>query len=136
MNFKQIIDDTAALQYIVELASTGCEAVPPPPGVATDVPIPDRRSHLKRYTEGWNRHLEWTKSQLTHPGGDLWSSFGSGVFVTGSRHARWFAFLELPSNAHGTPARSWRHDDVDVGVIDFAIDMDQDLLILCEQHEE
>lgn len=130
-----MIEQSALLQYHIELFSAGCQEVFPVAGESTKFSTADRRSRLNRHVEAW-KALQWTKSRLTIPAGDLWDLFGRGVFVTGSLQERWMAFAELPSTIRGTSVRQWALNNIDIRVMDFTTDVDQDLLVLFEEPNE
>lgn len=109
---------------MIELAQSGYEGRPSGQCVA------ERRKVLARHRAALN-NLEWHELNATLYNGTR-VEFSAGTYASGNEGTRSLYFVDLPSVAHGTPARNWEHEDIGVDMLDFCIDQNQDLLLIIE----
>jgi len=122
-----LIEETAALQYKIELAASGMQDGPP-----SHVGSVARLANLTRYEESWNT-LTWTQDQsISMTKGRCWELCG-GVFAQHIPDTNTLKFWQLPSTHRGIETRHWSVPVLDLTVRDFGMDAAQDLLVLIEE---
>lgn len=123
--FNNMVMQSAALQYKIELAIAGMED-----GSASGLTISDRRQRLWEHQAAW-RDLRWRSDTIIPMlRGGVWELYG-GVLAQ-ARGKRTLCFTQLPSEIRGIPQRNWEVE-VDAPIRDFGLDPSLDLLVVIEQ---
>ncbi|KAG8934414.1 hypothetical protein FRC01_003087 [Tulasnella sp. 417] len=127
-----IIKDTLALQYKLELDSSGMVD-----DRSSTLPIARRIELLQRQQKVWH---EWTPAtDFKQSNGRLPTyDFQKGILTIGKSHddssvTRAIEFHKLRSSALGSSHTLWSCNDLEVDVKDFTTDPDQDLIVLLER---
>lgn len=122
---KNLIDESTALQYKIELEVAGMEDGPP-----SSLGASDRLALLGRRQDAW-AELRYTSRQIFEgPLNDLWHL--SGGVLAQLRTLDSIEFLQLPSEFRGIESKEWTISDIGFEIIDFAMDSSQDLLVMIE----
>ena len=124
---RSLIDDTAQIQYAIELAVAG--AVDGPPGGLTVI---DRLNRLRTHQSAWDT-MTWSQdSFIKRIRGHVWELYGGVLAQCNSANA--FLFWQLPSASRGIEAKQWTicPDEREVKIRDFTIDPSQDLLVIID----
>jgi hypothetical protein len=125
--FRSLIDDTAQIQYAIELEVAG--AVDGPPGGLTVI---DRLNRLRGYQSAWDT-MAWAQDSFVKKiRGHVWELYGGVLAQCSSSNA--FVFRQLPSASRDIEAKQWTVRRVwgEVKVRDFTIDPSQDLLVIVD----
>lgn len=124
--FRDLILETASLQYIIELA-VAKQINGPPSAVSSS----RRLELLKNYQSAW-KNLKWSREvKIPIESGGLWELYG-GVLAQ-NRADGAIVFHQLPSDLRSIDARTWTlGPDFGMMIRDFAMDPSQDLLVLIE----
>ncbi|KAK1228646.1 hypothetical protein PQX77_008240 [Marasmius sp. AFHP31] len=121
---RQLINESSALQYILELAITGNVD-----GQHSSLPVAEKLSALRSHQRAWDK-LKWNRElQWPMAGGNIWELFGN-VLAQKDREG-WLMFRQLPSRYRGIEDKEWRVKP-DFRTRDLGMDPSQDLLVLVE----
>ncbi|KAJ1310916.1 hypothetical protein OPQ81_009428 [Rhizoctonia solani] len=140
---KRIIEESAELQYFIELYSFGYV---PPSNPRNDILYTEKLQLIKEHKERWTS-TSWTqvdtyplKKRNSNSSCSTYDFYG-GIYAQGfslpgvGEHTRRLDFYQLPSVNRGTPWRQWSFEDVGVDVRDFVMQPDYDLLVLLEMNQ-
>ncbi|KIJ68199.1 hypothetical protein HYDPIDRAFT_145979 [Hydnomerulius pinastri MD-312] len=120
---RTAFEQTAVLQYTIELAVAGVEDGPP-----SSMEPASRLATLRNSQAAWNS-LRWTGvKDVPMLRGSLYELYG-GVLVQ-STHLGGLVFRRLPSQFRGIEEYTWSLDLPDLDLRDFSLDPAQDLLVL------
>jgi hypothetical protein len=124
--FRELINDTASLQYAIELAAAG--QVNGPETSATSSAI--RLEALKKHQSSWDS-LKWSR-ELRFPmeSGGLWELYG-GVLAQSTAEGM-LTFMQLPSDLRSIEEKVWTLGKFGFVVRDIGMDPSQDLLVLIQ----
>ncbi|KAJ7498966.1 hypothetical protein FB451DRAFT_18603 [Mycena latifolia] len=123
--FYRILQQSSALQYKIQLELAGLRDGQAASGSAT------RLEMLKGYQTAW-ASFDWTKSHSCkiEMDGDLWELVGN---VLASYHPeKGFSFTRVSSATRHIPQAQWSIAALPVAVLDFSMDLSQDLLLAVE----
>ncbi|TFK46777.1 hypothetical protein OE88DRAFT_859210 [Heliocybe sulcata] len=129
--FKNLIDNSVALQYNVLLRYSGMEDCP-----HSGMGISERLRRLEEHTAAWKTmtfDTSGTSHRLKAPADDAWQL--SGGMLARSDGSRGIIFNQLPGRARGIPARRWHIRDVGFIIKYLTMVPSQDLLLLVEDPE-
>lgn len=128
---KSIINESAAIQYNIELAILGYE--PRPSSRNAHLTAAQRRKILHLHRKSLNL-LDWTESTKFNIKEPNRIELSGGIYAaTRESHSRPISFFELPSTVNNTFVNQWEHEDLGLDVLDFCIDRELDLLLLIEK---
>ena len=107
------------------------------PGGHDGLPVTERLQRLRQYRQSW-RTLRWAKSEMLPCYYTIWELTGGhlaqGLCPNRDAPDKFFALHKLPGASRGISGGYWKHSygngEFIVPVLDFAMDPDQDLLIL------
>ncbi|CAE6456553.1 unnamed protein product [Rhizoctonia solani] len=136
--FKCLIDNSAELQYLIELYSCGYV---PPSNPRRELLYTEKVQLLKQHQRRW-KSTSWTQVDIyplkrRNPNGSSSTyDFYGGIYAQGSsliggNHTRRLDFYQLPSINKGTPWKQWTLD-LAVDTRDFVMQPEYDLLVLLE----
>lgn len=138
-SLRKLIQADSYMQYLLDLEACGyVEPQTPRSDLSYSEKLEVIRSHK----------LRWSSPQIISPGvyeictaEGSQSTYNSGVYVRSARISdtmpgatRQLHFYQLPSSNRGTEYKYWLIPDLGVDVHFFAIDPEQDLLVLVELH--
>lgn len=90
----------------------------------------ERRNILQQHKQALNA-LRWTESRLKVRLGRT-ADIDGGLCATAQPGSRSISFIELPSVANNTPIREWEHDDMGIGILNFRMAREYDLILIIE----
>ncbi|KAJ1301918.1 hypothetical protein OPQ81_000757 [Rhizoctonia solani] len=144
---KHVIDNTARIQYPIELFATGHVDG----GSANPLSTADRLAQLREIDRGW-RTLEWKSHQFYPWNGDCPNyELAGGVFARGRSTLPDAGQLDVDDVHHFTaaidvivfpsrdgtrPVSGWSHERVGILVHDFTIAPEEDLVVLVGHRHE
>jgi hypothetical protein len=125
--FRELINDSAALQYIIELAAAGQVNGPEAPGTSSA----SRLEALQKHQSSWD-NLKWSRElRIPMERGGLWELYG-GVLAQSTAEGT-LTFTQLPSDLRSIEEKVWTlGPNFGVAIRDFGMDPSQDLLVLVE----
>ncbi|KAF8333538.1 uncharacterized protein EI90DRAFT_3052317 [Cantharellus anzutake] len=123
--WKQVIDSSLLLQYLTEL---GCHGKVE--GCSANLTTAEKLQELLLHEHRWGNLEPHSVCEIEPPTNHIYE-FACSVIGTGPRRSPMSLFFaELPSAVHGTPVRTWTHQDPSLLLRDFTMDPSQDLLVL------
>ncbi|KAF8707526.1 6-phosphogluconate dehydrogenase, decarboxylating, partial [Rhizoctonia solani] len=140
--FKRLIDDSAELQYLIELYSFGYVA---PGNPRRDLLSTEKVQLLKQHQKRW-KSTSWTQVDVyplkkRNLNGDTSTyDYCGGVYAQGSsfpggQYTRRLDLYQIPSVNKGIPWKQWSFDDLGVDTRDFVMQPEYDLLVLLESNQ-
>ncbi|EPQ60476.1 hypothetical protein GLOTRDRAFT_135147 [Gloeophyllum trabeum ATCC 11539] len=127
--FKTLVEDTANLQYHIELAANGLVD-----GPRSGLSATEKLDMLRKRQTAWDKLLWVDQKRVPMTNGHLYELYG-GVLAQSSGQ-RSLVFRRLPSHFRRIEERVWTIEDVGVSMRDFGMDPGQDLLVIIEEAEE
>ncbi|KAG8758275.1 hypothetical protein FRC11_003935, partial [Ceratobasidium sp. 423] len=139
----RLVDDSAELQYLIELYSFGYA---PPSNPRRDISHTEKLQLLKEHEKRWTS-TSWTQvdnyplRKRNSSGSVSTYDFYGGIYAQGSsvsgvgEYTRRLDFYQLPSVNKGTPWKQWSFGDLGVDARDFIMQPDYDLLVLLEMNQ-
>lgn len=125
-DLKHIIDNSAAIQFAMDLATMGYE-LSPSEGLP---PISQCRDQFRTHWTAMN-NMDWTESRGNIRHRDC-NRFSRGVYAAANVGGRSIMFTQFPSIVDNS-TRKWEHVDVGIEILDFCFDPDLDLLIIAQE---
>ena len=133
-SFRDIIDGSPEVQYLIGLRSAGLEVGYQDPSIT----FADRRKQLDRYRSHWDS-LQWVEhTSLTLPPSSQPPIVDAGVIclklLAGPGDTTTdYRFIQLPSVLRGIPLKQWTvrglpNDSLSLGFLP-----EEDLLVVCSQ---
>jgi hypothetical protein len=124
--FRELINETASLQYAIELAAAGQVNGPETSGASSA----SRLEALKKHQSSWD-NLKWSRElRIPMEGGGLWELYG-GVLAQSTAEGT-LTFMQLPSDLRSIEEKVWTLENLGLVVRDFGMDPSQDLLVLIQ----
>ncbi|KAF9015535.1 hypothetical protein BDQ17DRAFT_1395802 [Cyathus striatus] len=126
---QNIIENTANLQYIIELAVSGSED-----GESSNnnLSIAERLQLLKKYQNAWDTELWHDEIKISMQRGGLWELYGNILAQNSTRGD--LSFVQLPSKLRSIKQQQWVYsqETFKFNIRDFTVDASQDLIALIE----
>jgi hypothetical protein len=128
-SFKESIENSVLLQYAIKLAICGYEDGPSISGPLSVTS--ERLQRLQTHIDAW-RHLDWAEERIKLPQSRVYDIFGGVYASVEHAHPSSLNIVELPSRIRRTPLHQRSFANVGFFINNFAIDPEQDLLVLVE----
>ncbi|GAB1523979.1 hypothetical protein RhiTH_007131 [Rhizoctonia solani] len=139
---EMVSDDSAELQYLIELYSFGYVA---PGNPRRDLLSTEKVQLLKQHQKRW-KSTSWTQVDVyplkkRNLNGDTSTyDYCGGVYAQGSsfpggQYTRRLDLYQIPSVNKGIPWKQWSFDDLGVDTRDFVMQPEYDLLVLLESNQ-
>ena len=134
-NFRNVIDGSPDVQYLIDLWAAGLEAG----DQDTSVPLADRRKLLDRYRSHWDS-LQW----LEHTSIPL-PPYGTRILTGGVLFLELlpdpddltadYRFIQLPSVLRGIPVKDWTVRGLPKNPKGTGLLPEEDLLVVCSAED-
>jgi hypothetical protein len=123
--FENVIKNSVALQYAIELDIYGYEDGPYSDRAPKDVST--RLHKLRQHVDAWN-NLDWVESRVSIPNLAL-HLIRKGMYISLGQDAS-VTCIQLPSRIRDLPLRTWTLHNIGLSIQKMAADPQSDLLVL------